>query len=399
MLADALFELPENTPTRRVSRKGVRKYPEKKYPKRVNRIFERSPLVVANAINAVNATLPKGCRSQRPARAEQWVKTVMKHEAVLSANAQCRANIIMFVLVIARSVDLGSMTVNPGWDYLIRETGLSRSTINRIRIRLHEAGLLGTVAKGRQAKYTETKDINERAIYVLLVPANLKSVEKTEPATGDYEVIAPTGAGPRERTTTIKAVATPRADFEDSPSGSSRPQLPANRPGHFWAGNATTKSAGAKGACRETEMQAASELRLRSFELRRASTADVAARCRPFFRRGWTVNDIRKALDTKPDGTKWAHSGAQGIVDVGKWLAYRLQAWMVDGYPMLTARQRDLVRARELKAQQRAALDERAKRLESLQDQEQINREGAARARAILRGSGNMDNNGKLRLV
>jgi hypothetical protein len=349
MLADALFELPENLPTRRKRRrKGERLYPEKKYKKRVNRNFERGPLAVANAI-------PRG--SSRPAYAEYWVKHVMQHDDYLSANAQCRRNIITFVRVIARSVDHTSMTVSPGWEYLIRETGLSRSTINRIRARLHKAGLLGTVAKGRQAQYTPQKDINERAIYVLLVPSQLKSVEKSEPATGDYEVIAPQARAYASVPQSIKDVATPRQTFEASPSGSPRVAATAPRPQERWHGSRTTKSAGAKGACRESELQAATELQLRFFALRRTTTADVATRCRPFFRKGWTINDIARALDTKPDGSKWPHDGATGILDVGRWMQYRLQAWMIDGRPMMSRTQRELVRARELKAKRRVEVE------------------------------------------
>ena len=46
---------------------------------------------------------------------------------------------------------------------------------------------------------------------------------------------------------------------------------------------------------------------------------------------GWTVNDVLAAIDHRPDGTAWAHDGATGVQQVGRWLTHRLSAWR-DGH-------------------------------------------------------------------
>jgi hypothetical protein len=328
----------------------------------------------------------------RPAWAAEWVRAVLRSDYINGLNRQARENVKKLALVLARSVDHDSMTVNPGWEYLITRSGLSRSTVNRIRQRLTNAGLLATVAKGRTAEWTPQKDVNERAIYVLLVPSPLKSVEKSEPPTGDYEVIAPTDAHTGAILRDVsKDVAPPRRSFEDSPSGSSPEQLPARRPQTEWASSTTTKSAGTKGSRRESERQAAAMLQEKFFELRRTTTADVATRCRPFFMAGWTLGDVAHALDWMPGGKQWAHDGATGIADVGRWMVYRLQAWMRDGTVLPSRTQRQRADQARKKALRRKAMEERAARLAELPKQDDTNRRGAALAKAILRGDARID--------
>lgn len=368
-----LFELPGEQLTRR---KRVKQYKPKKYKRRVPREYERGPAAVGRAI-------PKG--HMRPVWAMDWLQAVFKSDHINALNSQARENVKKLALVMARSVEPSSMTIRPGWDYLITRSGLSRSTVNRIRQRLHDAGLLGTVAKGVNAEWSPSHE-NERAVYVLLVKSSLKAVDKSEPATANFEEIPP-----RTRTGAIladvkKDVATPRQTFEDSPEGLVSVALPASRPQPLWHGSQTTKSAGNKGARRESERQAAAELQRKFFELRRTTTADVATRCRKFFMAGWTITDIARALDFMPGGGQWAHDGANGIRDVGRWMEYRLAAWVRDGTVLPSHGQRILANARRVKAIQRKTLDERAVRLERLPEQDRTNKIGAALAKAVLRG-------------
>lgn len=371
--------MPSDTPPAKKPR-GNRRYRQrfkpKKYAKRVARENERG-------YSAVSKAIPKG--ASRPSRPTLWLQAIRKSDFIGALNSQARENVWKLALIMARSTDMASMTIKPGWDYLIKESGLSRSTVNRVRQRLHDAGLLGTVGKGRTKLWTTQLTSNDRAVYVLCIPSQLRAVEKSEPPTGDYEVIAPRtrehASVPQHQTDT----ATPRRTFEDSPQGLVSVPVPASRPQPSWPGDATTKSAGTKGGRRETERQAALALQEKFFELRRTTTADIATRCRPFFMAGWTINDIAHALNWTPSG-KWEHDGATGIRDIGRWMAYRLQAWMRDGTVLPSPYQRQRAEKVRQKAIRRKALDERAARLQALPQQDETNRRGAALARAVLRG-------------
>jgi hypothetical protein len=101
---------------------------------------------------------------------------------------------------------------------------------------------------------------------------------------------------------------------------------------------------------------------------------------------GWTIIDIDHALNAMPGGEKWAHDGATGIQDVGRWMEYRLKAWMRDGTVLPSHTQRVLANARRVKAVQRKDLEARAVRLERLPEQDRTNKIGAALAKAVLRG-------------
>jgi hypothetical protein len=94
---------------------------------------------------------------------------------------------------------------------------------------------------------------------------------------------------------------------------------------------ATRATASTLRACarREAERLASLELQFRSFPLQRISTAHVAAVCRPFPRAGWTVKDLKHAIDWRPNtDARYHHDGASGVDNVGAWLKYRLGKWV-----------------------------------------------------------------------
>ena len=377
-------EVATDTPKRR------RRFKEKKYPKRVNRAIERGLVTVAKATEGYT----------RPQFAAAWIKAVFQSDELNSLNAQARQNIRRLVVVMANSVDVTSMTIKPGWDYLVKTSGLSRSTVNRIRQRLHDARFLVTVAKGRQAKYADAgpdgKKINERAIYALTLPE--KPVEKSEPATANFREIPPRTRAGASVPQSTKAVASPRADFEALPEGQCSDLLPQRRKVIPWSSRATPKSAVTKGERREAERQVALMLQERFFLLRRTSAADVATRCREFFLAGWSAGDIAHALQFLPGGESW--HGADQVKDVGRWMKYRLEAWKRDGTVIPSATQRTLARSNRVKAQRRAELEQRALRMEQQQKaavvQQETNRIGAAIARAVLRGVATITDTGEV---
>lgn len=104
-------------------------------------------------------------------------------------------------------------------------------------------------------------------------------------------------------------------------------------------------------------LAAARELQAGSFPLRRLSARHLRSVLRPFFAAGWTVPDVRYAIDTRPDGTPWPHSGADGVRHMAAWLRHRLGAWQGPDGPVPSRSQRAAATAaaqRERAAQRRA---------------------------------------------
>ncbi|MFC8041860.1 hypothetical protein ACFUOZ_21105 [Paenarthrobacter sp. NPDC057355] len=101
---------------------------------------------------------------------------------------------------------------------------------------------------------------------------------------------------------------------------------------------------------------------------------DMASSCRDFFLAGWTVADILHALNWRPDGTLWPHSGAPETKDAWRmrgWLRHRLSHWRTEaGEPLRSRDQQEAARAaalrREQEAEHRRILERQAERAAQL---------------------------------
>ncbi|WP_088284948.1 hypothetical protein [Kineosporia sp. A_224] len=93
---------------------------------------------------------------------------------------------------------------------------------------------------------------------------------------------------------------------------------------------------------------AAAEARRVDPVLRRVSTAHVAALLRDWHLAGWTLADVRTALQVRPDGSPWPHTltdPAGDVRHVPGWVRHRLASWRTDptdpaSAPALSPRQR-----------------------------------------------------------
>lgn len=273
---------------------------------------ERSPLAVAHG-------LPQG-GSRAPNQAT-WRQAVRDSPALDRLRADRRATILAVADVVAFCADWASMTSRPTWALLSARTGRSRATVARALATLREAGLLGVVATGRSAGYGPMAlgGQAEAAVYVLAVRSTLHLLEEAgdehETPTRVAGSSLPPGARGLRETTTAEPLRGP------TPGAAARPSVLApRRQEPLWPGSATARS-------KDERRSAAAELQRRSFPLRRTSTAWIAAATREFMLAGWTVNDVLAAIDHRPDGTAWAHDGATGVQQVGRWLAHRLAVW------------------------------------------------------------------------
>ena len=90
--------------------------------------------------------------------------------------------------------------------------------------------------------------------------------------------------------------------------------------------------------------------------LGRMTDRDIAASLRPFFDAKWSVDDVHHALDWRPDGTPWPHSGApetKAPHRVRGWLKYRLSAWISDDNQPLPSKAQLAEEQRKYKRRQR----------------------------------------------
>src|SRR5690606_5759290 len=111
-------------------------------------------------------------------------------------------------------------------------------------------------------------------------------------------------------------------------------------------------------ATRGQQLDAARAMQHAAFPLRRISARHLRSIARPFFRAGWTPRDVLYAIDTRPDGTPWPHSGADEVRHLGAWLRHRLAAWASPTGPLPSRSQRaaaTLAEQRRRAAQRRAA--------------------------------------------
>lgn len=74
--------------------------------------------------------------------------------------------------------------------------------------------------------------------------------------------------------------------------------------------------------------------------LREAQVAMVVRVIGPFVKAGWDAGDLVVAVDRRPDGSWWPHSGDRGVREPARWLIHRLSAWLDEaGAPLASWRQ------------------------------------------------------------
>ncbi|WP_427019465.1 hypothetical protein ACQCSX_22750 (plasmid) [Pseudarthrobacter sp. P1] len=317
--------------------------------------------------------MPKG--SVRAAHGRQSMKALLHHEAFAARNRNGQATIMAVLSALTERADYDTMTTRPGWDALITATGTSRTTVARVLRLLLAWGIIGRVAAGRQAKYAATGPdgdrINEAAVYVLCTPSPLALVHKvgTPPALGGSHLKKKKLTHTRARENNFtKDVASPRLIVDGGASAAPAAQVPW-RPEIQWPSHRTTSR-------RIQRVAAAAEIRNRSFPLRCMTTKDVASTCRDFFLAGWTVADLLHALDWKPDGTAWPHSGAPDTKDAWRmrgWLRHRLGAWRTEAAEPLRSRDqqaaaRQAEQRRQQETESRRVLERQAERAARLSE-------------------------------
>ena len=101
----------------------------------------------------------------------------------------------------------------------------------------------------------------------------------------------------------------------------------------------------------------ARELQERLVVLRGCSDRYVMRVIKAFGEAGWSVGDLVVAVDRRPDGSAWPHSGDRGVREPARWLIHRLSAWLDDrGAPRLSWRQERAVAHERAMAEREARM-------------------------------------------
>lgn len=307
---------------------------------RPTRRRERQPVAIFRAV-------PHG--SVRAASQRAFLEAVEAAPALAHLRADARATVVAIARELAWSASWETMTTRPTWDRLATRTHRSRATVARVLVKLRDAGLVGVVATGRSAGYAPNpadRDAAEAAVYVLCVPSPLAAV-------GEHETPTPEGLFEED-----PLRAREPGDRSSEPLRGRPDRAPGGAGGPVGLGVVSPRSA--ERLTRQLRLgrrrAQARELASRVPVLRRASDAAVAAVLREFVDAGWSTADLAKAIDWRPDGTRWPHDGATGVAQPAKWLTHRLAAWRDDaGEPRRSPSVVSLEAARERAAAQRAA--------------------------------------------
>lgn len=283
------------------------------------------------------------------------------------------------VYINAQNVSQG-FTTSPSWkDEDLEEYGITRTTWARVWRWLIDSKLLGWVAWGRQHSYKpdnlkalKGEEGDDKAVYVLAVPLTDVDLEDESPAAPTSPVdisgtLPPEGESFSSNPQRAHTYTTEKDDAPHRRKSTWRgfaalshrllpalPELPK--------GDMTAKSSKNKALRVGSQLEFARTLKhfVPALDTNKISDKSLASvlRQQGFFDAGWTVNDIRFAVDRRPDGTAWNHDGATGVGNLAKWLAYRLEPWRDEhGWPLQSQDQRQRTEQAEAKARRQKAAE------------------------------------------
>jgi len=344
---------------------------------------ELHPLCRAAAVPEESVTAP----DQRA-----WLSAVWEHPDFADLRADAWESVWAVAVVLALCSDWSMMLSRPTHEVIAERAGqlrrtrtpLSLRTVARVRARLEAAGLVGIVTPGRTSDPVDPDAGPLAQAYVLTIPRALYGQPEPEAAAPDLgdvpaagsrqdggsdaqedEGQAPAGPDrpqPEPASTRDDAPAATPVDETVTPSKSTFGGLGKDQPPHAreaqacgrevpaWARSARGDQSQDRpdrggcdlgpGACWPTTVRpttrderhlAAAEAHRIDPVLRRVSIPHVAALAREWHLAGWTVADLRWALDHRPDGTPWPHSlVAADVRHVPGWVRHRLAAWRTD---------------------------------------------------------------------
>ena len=335
--------------------------------RRPSRTQETSALHRGRALLHMQATL---ATSQAT-----WLRAVEEWINNLDIRSDGRENRRRLARIIGFNADWKTLTTNTlTWATISERTGMSRATVARHLLALHEAGWIGRVAAGRSAAAKQaagwTGDdafLNDAPVYALTQPIDdtIVDINETPPTVSGYKEFP---ARAREAGTPAGAATRP----SPTKAADGRPStVPADRTLPAWPSHVTPSS-------KDESVLAGREWARRVPALGKLSDKHLRFLAKDFFVAGWTVRDLITALDALPDGRaqgqfvegQWVpYSGADGIpaARLGHWVNWRLNAWRDSAGAVLESptqqRTRRATAAKRAQEARRAAETERRQQL------------------------------------
>ena len=246
--------------------------------------------------------------------------------------------------------DWDGMVSRPTHERIAERTGLSTRTVRRVRAFLEGAGLLAVLTPGCTRDLLDPDAGALAQAVILTIPARLLAelLPRRAPVEPDPDVDLAARArarrAPDQRRYPWTELSTPLGFqvLEEEPlhardTRTSREGARCARGAAHPAG--TTQELGrepgwslaVRPVTRAERLAAAAEARRIDPVLRRVSTAHVAALARECHVAGWTMADVRHALQARPDGSAWPHSMvAADVRHVPGWVRHRMSAWRTD---------------------------------------------------------------------
>lgn len=328
--------------------------------RRPSTMMERSRLLVA-------ASVPEGC--VLAPRVSVWLEAVRE---VAEARGLRDVQVVTVVRVargLCDWVDGASRTTRVVNERVAELAGCCVRTVQRWLRRLEQWGLLGLVAGGRSARWAplaRSQDAegrvvlerrNEAAVRSLVVPEAMVAAAPALASSSsagrgpvDNEGPAGSGCGSRCHPYPLLGILDPRTRARGGLGGKGLVPLrgaeailgAAARPGGRVRGNRRRAwwSPRRTRSTEEAVLGLARELQERMVVLRGCSDRYVMRVIKAFGEAGWSVGDLVAAVDRRPDGSAWPHSGDRGVREPARWLIHRLSAWIDDrGAPRLSWRQ------------------------------------------------------------
>lgn len=305
---------------------------------------ERSRLLVA-------ASVPEGC--VLAPRVSVWLGVV---RAVARGRGLREAQVAMVVRVargLCDWVDGASRTTRVVNARVAELAGCCVRTVQRWLRRLEGWGLLGLVAGGRSARWAPLVRVvgadgrvtverrSEAAVRSFVVPEGMIAAGPVEGGS------VPAACGGRCHPYPLSGILNPRTRARDFPGDDSVPlrgadsgaasrpdgQRRGERRRMWWSARRTRST-------EEAVLGVARELQERLVVLRGCSDRYVMRVIGPFVKADWDAGDLVVAVDQRPDGSWWPHSGDRGVREPARWLIHRLSAWLDEaGAPLASWRQ------------------------------------------------------------
>ena len=292
---------------------------------------------------------------------EQWVQLLRR---------DCRGRLLRMVRELALTADWNSWESWPGWDQLMEVSGWARSTLAGWLRQLRLLGWLAVIESGSTPQFRPLAlahvEGNRRAVYALRVPLR-RGEQRPESSLVRQELAVPlaehgaawrsfpAGVGTRSHQRGCRVVDktwTPTWSFDFSCSVGR--WVSSHGKDFFHNSQVNAQISGKTKALRDRldnkwlafadrvptsgaqMLAAAAELRRQHPVLALLSIRAGRALCRPYWRAGWTNNDVLHALEYRP--TSWSTLPAMSLTKIVapyRWAQSRLSAWHTESGQVL----------------------------------------------------------------